>query len=149
MISISDLPAVNASLNATSAVLLSFGFYFIRRKQVTAHRACMISAFVVSTVFLCCYVTYHVHLYHLHHGPTKFMGQGLIWWIYIVILTSHSILAIMIVPMVLVTLYRALRSQFEKHKAIARWTWPLWFYVSITGVVVYWMLYQLYPSTSR
>jgi uncharacterized membrane protein YozB (DUF420 family) len=140
MISLSDLPAVNASLNATSAVLLCFGFYFIRRKQVAAHKACMLGAFGVSTLFLACYLTYH-----FQHPTTRFQGVGWIRVLYLTILITHSLLAMAVVPMVLVTIYRALRGRFEKHKAIARWTWPIWLYVSVTGVVVYWMLYQLYP----
>jgi len=138
---VSDFPALNASLNATSAVLLSFGFYFIRRKQVNGHKACMISAFIVSAIFLVFYV-----VYHLQHGRTHFTGQGWIRPVYFTILLTHTILAIVMVPMILMTLWRALRGQFEKHKRIARWTWPIWLYVSVTGVVVYWILYQLYPS---
>lgn len=140
MITVSELPAVNASLNATSAVLLCLGYYFIRHKQQTAHKACMLGAFGVSTLFLVCYV-----IYHLNHGATKFPGQGAVRYVYFFILITHTILATVIVPMILTTLYRALRGQFEKHKRIARWTWPLWVYVSVTGVVVYWMLYHLYP----
>lgn len=140
MISVSDLPAVNASLNATSAVLLCVGFYFIRRKRIAAHKACMIAAFVVSTVFLGCYV-----YYHYHHGRTPFPGQGWVRPVYFIILGSHTLLALVIVPLALITLYRAWRERFDKHKQIARWTWPIWVYVSVTGVVVYWMLYQLYP----
>ena len=138
----SPLPAINASLNGASAVLLSFGYYFIRRKLVTAHKTCMISAFAVSTVFLCCYLTYHIIL---RHGVTKFPAHGLVRGIYFAILISHTFLAVVIVPLILVTLYRAWRGQFDRHKRIARWTWPLWFYVSVTGVIVYWMLYQMYP----
>lgn len=141
MITVSDLPAVNASLNAMSALLLSAGFYFIRRKQVTAHKACMLGAFGVSTAFLVCYV-----IYHICHGATKFAGTGFARPVYFFILITHTILATAVVPLVLVTLYRALRGQFEKHRRVARWTWPVWLYVSITGVAVYWMLYHLYPS---
>jgi len=141
MIAVSDLPAVNASLNATSAALLTLGFYFIRRKRVTAHKTCMVSAFCVSTVFLVCYI-----IYHIYHGATKFAGEGFVRPVYFFILITHTILATAVVPLVLVTLYRALRGQFEKHKRVARWTWPIWLYVSVTGVVVYWMLYHLYPA---
>ncbi len=144
---ISDFPAINASLNGTSAVLLGFGFYFIRRKQVPAHKRCMIAAFVVSAIFLGCYVSYHYLLFHRYHqGPTRFTGQGWVRPLYFSILLTHTILAMVIVPMILVTLYKALRGRFESHRRIARWTWPLWLYVSVTGVVVYWMLYHLYPA---
>ena len=138
---ISDLPAVNASLNTTCAVLLSAGFWFIRRKQVNAHRACMVAACAVSTIFLACYL-----YYHYHHGRTTFTHQGWIRPVYFTILLTHTILAIVMVPMILVTLWRAFSGQFEKHKRLARWTWPIWLYVSVTGVVVYLILYQFYPA---
>ena len=141
MISVSELPSINATLNATSATLLCVGYWFIRRKQVTAHKACMLGAFGVSTLFLVCYV-----IYHIYHGATKFTGEGWVRSVYFFILITHTILATAVVPLVLVTLYRALRGQFEKHKRVARWTWPIWLYVSITGVVVYVMLYHLYPA---
>ncbi len=140
MMRLSDFPALDASLNAASAVLLSLGYFFIRRKQVLAHKICMVSAFAASTLFLACYLWYHAH-----HGVTRFQGQGAVRWIYFALLGSHTALAAAIVPMVLVTLYRAVREQFDQHKRIARWTLPLWLYVSITGVIVYWMLYHLYP----
>ncbi len=138
---ISDLPTIDAILNATSAVLLTLGYIFIRRKNVGAHKLCMISAVVTSTLFLVFYLTYHYY-----HGTTRFTGQGAVRWIYFTILGSHTVLAAAIVPLVLTTLYRAFRERFELHKRIARWTLPLWLYVSITGVVVYWMLYRLYPA---
>jgi uncharacterized membrane protein YozB (DUF420 family) len=144
---IHDLPAVNASLNGISAVFLSAGFVFIRRKNKIAHRYCMIAAFVTSVVFLACYLTYHSYLAMvLHQGPTRFRNP--LWFrpIYLAILISHSILAAAIVPMVLVTLYRAKMERFEVHKKIARWTWPLWMYVSVTGVLVYWLLYVKFPQ---
>ena len=137
--SYSDLPAVDASLNAASAVLLALGFFFVRRKNVAAHRACMLAAFCTSTVFLICYLTYH-----FHHGVTRFKGEGAVRAFYLSLLGSHTVLAAVIVPLVLMTLYRAWRERFELHKRIARWTLPLWLYVSVTGVVVYWMLYHLY-----
>ena len=139
--SLTDLPAVNAGLNATSAVLLTLGFVFIKRGQRTAHRACMVAAFVTSTVFLACYLTYHFNV-----GRTTFKGPALARQIYLAILLTHTVLAVVIVPLILVTFRRALAGQFEAHKKIARWTWPLWMYVSVTGVVIYWLLYHLYPS---
>jgi len=138
---ISELPHLNALLNATSAVLLLAGYTFIRRNRVRAHRNCQISALVTSTVFLASYLTYHYY-----HGATRFPGQGVMRPIYFTILISHTILAIAIVPLVIVTFLRALRGDFERHRRIARWTLPLWLYVSITGVVVYLLLYRIYPA---
>jgi putative membrane protein len=147
MITPLDLPVVNGSLNALSTIFLSFGYYFIRRKNVKAHRNCMISAFVTSTLFLICYLTYHIYLaYVLHRGPTKFTDPAWFRPIYLTILLTHTTLAVTIVPMILITLSRALRERFDRHKAIARWTWPLWMYVSVTGVVIYFLLYQIYPQ---
>jgi putative membrane protein len=140
MIPYSALPALDAALNAASAVLLALGYFFIRRRNIRAHKTCMLSAFVTSTLFLICYITYH-----LHHGTTRFRGQGAIRSIYFAILGSHTVLAAVIVPLVLTTLYRAWRQRFDLHKRIARRTLPLWLYVSVTGVIVYWMLYHLYP----
>lgn len=136
--SLTDLPALNAVLNATSALLLSVGYLFIRQRKVAAHRACMLSAFATSTVFLTSYIIYHSQV-----GTTPFPGRGLIRPLYFSILFSHTTLAVTTVPLVLITLSRALRSRFDRHKKIARWTLPIWLYVSVTGVVVYWMLYQL------
>ena len=144
---IHDLPAVNASLNGLSAAFLTAGFLFIRRKNKIAHRNCMVAAFVTSLVFLACYLTYHTYLaVVLHQGPTRFLHP--LWFrpIYLIILLTHTVLAAMIVPMILVTLYRAGKEKFELHKKIARWTWPLWMYVSVTGVVVYLLLYQIFPQ---
>jgi uncharacterized membrane protein YozB (DUF420 family) len=138
---ISYLPHLNACLNATSAVLLLAGFSFIRAGKVAAHRACQTSALVVSTLFLGSYLTYHYY-----HGTTRFQGSGLVRPIYFTILTSHTILAIVIVPLIAITFVRAFRLDFVRHRKIARITLPLWFYVSITGVIVYLMLYQIYPS---
>jgi uncharacterized membrane protein YozB (DUF420 family) len=135
------LPHVNACLNGTSAILLFAGFSFIRWGKVAAHRACQISALVVSTLFLISYLTYHYY-----HGTTRFQGSGLARPIYFTILTSHTILAIVIVPLIAITFVRAFRLDFVRHRKIARITLPLWFYVSITGVIVYLMLYQIYPS---
>ena len=139
---ISDLPVVNASLNALSTVFLTLGFIFIKRQQKIAHRNCMIAAFATSTVFLACYLTYHFNVV----AVTKFQGQGMVRPIYFLILITHIILAVVIVPLILVTLNRARKQQWEAHKKIARWTWPLWMYVSVTGVIVYMMLYQWFPA---
>ena len=138
---VNDLPAVNATLNGLSAIFLGAGFVFIKKKNVPAHRACMISAFVTSSIFLACYLTYHYF-----HGVTKFVNPAWFRPIYLTLLTSHTILAVVIVPLIFMTLSRALRQKFERHKAIARWTWPLWMYVSVTGVIVYWLLYQKFPQ---
>lgn len=137
----SVLPHLNACLNATSGVLLFAGFYFIRRGRVTAHLRCMTSALVVSSLFLVSYVVYHAQ-----HGSTRFLGQGLIRPLYFTILITHTILAAVIVPLIIITFRRARRGHFSRHKRIARWTFPLWAYVSVTGVVVYLLLYQIYPS---
>jgi uncharacterized membrane protein YozB (DUF420 family) len=139
VIEISDLPAINATLNAISAVLLTTGYLLIRRRQVTLHKRCMIAALVSSTLFLTSYVTYH-----LHTGSRPFSGTGAIRVIYFAILLTHVVLAAVIVPLALITATRGLRSQFDRHVRIARWTLPLWLYVSVTGVVIYLMLYQLY-----
>ena len=140
MIAMSDLPAVNATLNAMSAVLLTVGYAFIRQKRKTAHAACMISATIVSLVFLVSYVTYHVHV-----GSKHFEGHGVVQSMYIAILISHTILAMLTAfVLVPVTLVQAVRQRFDRHKAIARWTLPIWLYVSVTGVVIYFMLYHWY-----
>ncbi len=139
MISIEDLPAFHAGLNATSALLLGAGYLFVRRKRITPHKICMVAAFIASVLFLTSYL-----IYHYHAGSRPFPGQGWLRLVYFCILTSHTLLAVAVVPMVLVTLSRALRGLFEKHRRIARWTLPIWLYVSITGVIVYFMLYQLH-----
>jgi uncharacterized membrane protein YozB (DUF420 family) len=140
MINTSELPAVNATLNAISAVFLALGYAFIRQKRVAAHRTCMIVAVVVSVLFLISYLTYHAQV-----GSKHFEGQGLAWAVYFTILISHTVLA-MVVALYLapVTLSRALRQRFDRHKAIARWTLPIWLYVSVTGVIIYFMLYHWY-----
>jgi len=138
---ISFLPHVNAILNSTSALLLLAGFRFIRLGRIAAHRNCQVSAVITSSLFLISYLTYHYH-----HGATRFAGQGIVRPFYFTILTTHTILAIVIVPLILLTLYRAARGDFIRHRRIARWTLPLWLYVSVTGVIVYLMLYQIYPS---
>jgi uncharacterized membrane protein YozB (DUF420 family) len=142
-----ELPAVNATLNSLSAVFLTLGFIFIKRGQKIAHRNCMIAAFSTSVIFLACYLTYHTYLaVVLHQGPTRFLNPEWFRPIYLTILITHTILAIIIVPMILITLWRAKKERFEAHKKIARWTWPLWMYVSVTGVVVYLLLYQIFPQ---
>jgi len=138
---ISQLPALNAILNGTSAVLLVLGYFLIRRRSIRAHRACMIAAFITSVLFLISYL-----VYHYHHGATRFTGQGWVRPLYFMILITHTMLAALIVPFVLVTLYRAARGRFVSHARLARWTLPMWLYVSVTGVVVYLMLYRLYPT---
>jgi uncharacterized membrane protein YozB (DUF420 family) len=140
MVSTSDLPALNAGLNATSGLLLILGFIFIRQKRVTAHRRCMTAAIGTSGLFLLCYL-----IYHFFHGSTRFAGVGWARTVYFTILISHTILAVGVLPFILATFYRGLREQFAAHQRVARWTFPVWLYVSLTGVVVYLMLYQLYP----
>jgi uncharacterized membrane protein YozB (DUF420 family) len=143
-----DLPVVNATLNGLSAVFLTLGFIFIKRGNQNAHRNCMISAFITSAIFLGCYVTYHGYLaFELHRGPTRFENPAWFRPIYLTILITHTILAATIVPMILITLNRARLQRFELHKQIARWTWPLWMYVSVTGVVIYLLLYRIFPQT--
>ena len=145
--SVSDLPLVNASLNALSAVLLGLGYYFIRHKNQRAHRNCMVAAFVSSTFFLACYLFYHGYrAYHLHQGPTVFREPAGFRPIYLSILLSHTVLAAVVVPLALLTLSRALRGRFDLHRRVARWTWPVWIYVSVTGVVIYLLLYQIFPQ---
>lgn len=143
-----DLPAVNATLNGLSAILLTFGFVFIKRGNRVAHRNCMISAFITSVVFLACYVTYHGYLaLVLHRGPTRFENPAWFRPFYLTILLTHTVLAAAIVPMILITLYRARLQRFDLHKKIARWTWPVWMYVSVTGVVIYFLLYRIFPQS--
>src|SRR5881396_2589695 len=134
---VASLPLLNACLNATSAALLSIGWIFIRRRRVAAHKTCMASALVVSTLFLVSYVTYHSLA-----GSRPFGGQGWVRLVYFPLLVSHIVLAATIVPLALTTVYRALQGNFARHVRIARWTLPLWLYVSVTGVLVYWMLYH-------
>src|SRR5579863_1107202 len=131
--------ALNASLNGVSAVLLAGGYVAIRNGKIAAHKAFMVSAFAVSSVFLVSYLVYHYRV-----GHVAFQGQGWIRPVYFALLTTHTILAVVIVPMILVTLRRAWLEKFDRHRAIARWTLPLWFYVSVTGVIVYLMVYQIY-----
>lgn len=137
-----DLPAVNATLNSLSAVFLTLGFIFIKRGNKIAHRNCMIAAFSTSVIFLGCYLTYHATVKTVTHfvEPAWFRPY------YLAILLTHTILAVVIVPLILMTLNRARKQNFVAHKKIARWTWPLWMYVSVTGVVVYLLLYQIFPQ---
>jgi uncharacterized membrane protein YozB (DUF420 family) len=147
-VSLADLPAVNASLNGLSAFFLGAGYWFIRRKNPLAHRNCMIAAFGASVLFLACYITYHSYLaIHLHRGPTVFKTPAWFRPVYLAILLTHTVMAVAIVPLALITLARALRRRFDLHRKIARWTWPLWMYVSITGVLVYLLLYKIFPQT--
>jgi len=139
--SISDLPAVNATLNGTSAILLSAGWIFIKTGRKIAHRNCMIAAFCTSTVFLTCYL-----IYHAKAGRTEFHNPEWFRPYYLALLLTHTVLAVVIVPMILITMSRALKQRFDRHKAIARWTWPLWMYVSVTGVIIYWLLYIKFPQ---
>jgi putative membrane protein len=139
--SIASLPALNAALNSLSAVFLLAGFFFIKSRNRRAHRACMMTAFGCSILFLISYLIYHYQV-----GSVAFRGQGWIRPVYFSILLTHTVLATAVVPLALVTLNRALREKFAAHRRIARWTFPIWLYVSVTGVIVYWMLYWLVPS---
>lgn len=137
-------PVIDATLNGTSAVLLVTAHGVIKRGRVAMHRALMLTAVATSTLFLISYLYYHAHV--MHFRSVHFQGHG--WWrrIYLAILVSHTILAATIVPLVIITLTFALRERFDRHRAIARWTYPLWLYVSVTGVVIYFMLYQIFAS---
>ena len=143
MLSVTDLPALNAALNATSAILLTSGYRFIRRRQITAHTRCMLAAGATSALFLLSYLTYHYYV-----GSMPFRGHGWVRPLYFTILLSHTILAAAIVPLAIMTLFRAWKADFRKHARLARWTLPIWLYVSVTGVIIYVMLYQLFPPTS-
>ena len=138
MLPLTLLPTLNAILNALSAVFLVNGYLYIRRRKIAAHKRCMIAAVVTSSLFLVSYLTYHYQI-----GSKHFEGQGPVRTVYFSILLSHTALAITIVPLVLMTLRRALKGNFERHAHLARRTLPVWLYVSVTGVVVYWMLYRL------
>ena len=139
-LSLENLPALNAALNTTSAVLLILGYLCIRKRRIAAHRALMVAALVVSTLFLTSYL-----IYHFFQGSRQFPGTGWIQPVYFIILISHTILAVSVLPLALITAWRGLRDRHPAHMKIARWTLPIWFYVSVTGVVIYVMLYQLYP----
>ncbi len=132
-----DLPAVNATLNAVAAVLLIVAFVFIRRRRIEAHRRTMIAAFVTSSLFLICYIVYHAQV-----GSVRFTRHGFVRPLYFTILITHVTLAAAVLPLAIITLSRALKARFDRHRAIARWTLPIWLYVSVTGVLVYVLLYQ-------
>lgn len=138
MVALSTWPLLNACLNGTSALLIGSGFVAIRRRRIAVHKVCMLAACATSVLFLVSYL-----LYHHQVGSTAFTGQGAIRVVYFTVLISHTILAVVIVPLVIMTVYRAWREQWPRHRRLARWTLPLWLYVSVTGVVIYIMLYQL------
>lgn len=135
---VSDLPALNAALNATAAVLLLTGYRLIRKGRIEAHRRVMIAAFLVSMLFLCTYLYYHSQV-----GSVRFQKTGAIRTLYLSILLTHTVLAAMVPVLAVITLFRGLKGRYERHRRIARWTLPTWLYVSFTGVIVYWMLYRL------
>ena len=138
MIGISDLPTVNAALNFTSAVLIGTGFYFIKQKNIRAHKVCMVAALVVSALFLTSYLFYHYNV-----GSVRFTKQGWIRNVYFPLLLTHTVLAAVVLPMVLRSAFLAFKGRLKSHVRIARWTFPIWTYVSVTGVIVYLMLYRL------
>jgi uncharacterized membrane protein YozB (DUF420 family) len=137
-VNVSALPTLNAALNATAAVLLVLGYVFIKRGRIAPHRACMIGAFAVSTLFLVSYLTYHAQV-----GSKRFPGTGTIRTVYLSILLTHTLLAAAVPFLAVITLWRALAARFDRHVPIARWTLPIWLYVSVTGVIVYLMLYRM------
>ncbi len=139
MLDIADLPALNASLNALSGVLLLAGFLFIKRGARVAHKRCMLGAMVSSSLFLASYLVYHYNA-----GSRPFPGEGLVRSLYFTILSTHVVLAATVVPLAIISTARGLSGQFERHRAVVRWTFPIWMYVSVTGVVIYLMLYQMY-----
>ncbi len=138
MFEVSDLPTVNASLNAASGVLLVAGYLLIRRRRIAAHRAVMLAAFACSALFLVSYLVYHFQV-----GSVRFQGTGAMRTVYFTILISHTVLAAAVPFLAVITLVRALKERFDRHRRIARWTLPIWLYVSVTGVAVYWMLYRM------
>jgi uncharacterized membrane protein YozB (DUF420 family) len=138
-----DLPPVNAFLNGMTAIFLMLGLYSILNQHKRRHMVCMVSALVTSTIFLGCYL-----YYHFHAGATKFEYQGTVRYVYFFILITHTILATANLPMIIITFYRAFTGNWEKHRKIARYTWPIWMYVSVTGVIIYFMLYQWFPGNT-
>ena len=145
MISISDLPSINASLNFVSTVFIATGWYLIRRGQWRRHIACMITAVLSSTLFLAGYVTYH---FHVGEHSTRFTAQGIVRYLYFAMLISHILLAFVTLPLVILTLVPVFRRRWDRHKRIARWTMPIWLYVSVTGVLVYFMVYKWFPPAN-
>lgn len=141
-VKISDLPAINASLNLVSTIFISVGWYLIRRGYWRQHIACMITAVISTTLFLVSYVTYH---YHVGEHSTRFAEQGMIRYLYFSILISHVLLAFVTLPLVILTLTPAFRRRWDRHRRIGHWTMPIWLYVSVTGVLVYLMLYKWFP----
>jgi len=141
---ISDLPGINAGFNVLATVFLTLGYLFIRQGRKVAHRNCMVAALCASALFLAGYLTYHFNV----QAVTRFTDPAWFRPIYLVILLTHTVLATVILPLVIVTVVFAIRGRFESHKKVARWTWPLWMYVSVTGVVIYLLLYQIFPQTN-
>ncbi|MCI0748834.1 MAG: DUF420 domain-containing protein [Verrucomicrobia subdivision 3 bacterium] len=139
--SLSDLPALNAALNSLSAMFLISGYVFIKKERQTAHRNCMIGALAASTLFLTSYL-----IYHFNAGRTVFRNPEWFRPIYLALLLTHTVLAVVIVPMIIITVSRAAKRRFDLHTKISRWTWPLWMYVSVTGVLIYILLYQIFPQ---
>lgn len=143
-----NLPLVNAILNTLSACFLCVGYYYIRRGKQIAHRNCMIAAFSTSVLFLISYLSYHAYVaYYLQRGPTIFRDPAWFRPIYLTVLLTHTVLAMAVVPLALASLYLGLKRKFETHRKVSRWTWPIWMYVSITGVLIYLLLYQIFPQT--
>lgn len=143
-----DMPAMNACLNGASTVLLALGYWHIRNGHKEAHRNCMVGALVTSVLFLISYLTYHELMRRATgQGHTSFQDPAWFRPIYLIILGTHLVGAIGMVPMILMTVWRAIKGDFERHRRIARWTWPVWMYVSFTGVVIYFLLYQIFPQT--
>jgi putative membrane protein len=141
------LPATNATLNSLSAVFLLIGYRLIKRRQIDAHRNCMIAAFTTSTLFLISYLTYHFgRAYYLNVGPTIFKDPAWFRPVYVAILLSHTLLAVVVVPLALTSLVLGLKRRDETHRKLSRWTWPVWMYVSVTGVLIYLLLYQIFPQ---
>ncbi|MCX6623282.1 MAG: DUF420 domain-containing protein [Acidobacteria bacterium] len=138
MITVRDLPAINATLNSISAILLVWGYTLIRRRRIQQHRRVMIAAFSASILFLVCYLFYHYQV-----GSVRYVGTGLRRTVYLTILATHTVLATAVAPMAAITLIRGLQSRLDRHRRIARWTLPIWLYVNVTGVVIYWMLYRM------
>lgn len=145
--SLADLPALNAGLNLLSALFLSLGYYHIRQGRQTTHQRFMVAAFITSILFLVSYLTYHTYVAHyLGKGPTVFRDPAWFRPFYLAILLTHTVLAMVVVPMVLRSLYLAWKGRFESHRKLSRWTWPVWMYVSVTGVAIYLLLYQIFPQ---